>query len=341
MTSRNMNLKIKHDMDRIPYLLKPVGKDYLWGGSRLNDDFSKGIDMQPLAETWECSTHPDGMSRIMNGRFAGQTLKGMLDAYPEYMGTHPDKIGELPILIKFIDAKQNLSVQVHPDDAFAKVHERGSRGKSEMWYVLDACKDTEIIYGFWHDVSKEELEYSLRNGVIEKHLQRIKIKKDDVFYVEAGTVHAIGAGALIAEVQESSNITYRLYDYGRLGKDGSRRELHIGRGMQVINRKAGMEPRQPLRVLKYSPGCALELLCRCRYFQAERFLVNTERQRNMVDFKTGKNTFQVLLCLSGCGVFRWDDSEYLDIFKGDCFFIPADSADIKIHGKMQFLKIGC
>lgn len=341
MTNENTNLRIKQAMDRIPYLLKPVGKDYLWGGNRLNDDFAKGIDMQPLAETWECSTHPDGMSQIVNGKFAGKTLKEMLEKCPGYLGTHPDTVGELPILIKLIDAKQNLSVQVHPDDAYARVHENGSRGKSEMWYVLDACRDAEIVYGFKHNISSRELEGCLRNGTIQKYLQRIKIQKDDVFYVEAGTVHGIGAGALIAEVQESSNITYRLYDYGRTEKDGSKRELHINKGVQVINRRNGKEPRQPLRVLKYSPGCAIELLCRCRYFQVERFLVNTERQHNMVDFRTGSNTFQVLLCLNGCGVLNWSGSEYLKVFKGDCIFVPAESVEIKIHGKMQFLKVGC
>lgn len=219
MTNGNMNLRNK------PFLLKPVGKDYLWGGSRLNDDFSKDIEMEPLAETWECSTHPDGPSLVASGEHAGKLLTEVLHEHPEYLGTHPRTEGELPILIKFIDAKKDLSVQVHPDDDYAFLHENGSLGKTEMWYVLDAAKDAKLIYGFYHDMTKETLKKSLADGTIEKYLQKVPIRKDDVFYVEAGKVHGIGAGALIAEIQENSNLTYRLYDYNRLDKNGKAREL--------------------------------------------------------------------------------------------------------------------
>ena len=139
-------------------MLKPDGKDYLWGGSRLNDDFSKGIDMSPLAETWECSTHPDGPSVAASGAFAGQTLAAVLKAHPEYLGTHPEAKGELPILIKLLDAKKDLSVQVHPTDAYAREHENGQLGKTEMWYVLDAKKDAKLVYGLYHeDVYKRQM----------------------------------------------------------------------------------------------------------------------------------------------------------------------------------------
>lgn len=233
-----------------PFLLKPDGKDYLWGGSRLNDDFSKGIDMSPLAETWECSTHPDGPSVVASGAFAGQTLAAVLKAHPEYLGTHPEAKGELPILIKLIDAKKDLSVQVHPTDAYAREHENGQLGKTEMWYVLDAKKDAKLVYGLYHDVSKAQLRKSIENGTVEKYLQKVPVKKNDLFYIEAGTIHAIGAGVLVAEIQESSNLTYRLYDYDRVDKNGNRRELHIDKALEAANLKASAEPRQPLRVLK-------------------------------------------------------------------------------------------
>ncbi|MCH5267004.1 MAG: class I mannose-6-phosphate isomerase [Lachnospiraceae bacterium] len=343
MTNKNLNWKNKGHR---PFLLKPEGKDYLWGGVRLRDDFSKEIDKTPLAETWECSTHPDGPSIVASGEHEGKLLSQVLKEHPEYLGSHPQmteaaRQGELPILIKFIDAKQNLSVQVHPDDAYAMENENGSLGKTEMWYVMDAKKDSELIYGFYRDMDKETLQKSLEQGTVEKYLQKVKIQKDDVFFIEAGTVHAIGAGALIAEIQENSNLTYRLYDYNRIDKNGQKRDLHIDRALDVVNLEGSAEPRQPMRVLHYQRGCASEFLCRCKYFQVERQLVNTERWRSMADFQTNSNSFQVLLCLKGCGVLLEESGEMLHFFKGDCIFVPADSVPLKIHGKAQFLRVSC
>lgn len=325
-----------------PFLLRPAGKDYLWGGSRLNDDFSKGIQMEPLAETWECSTHPDGPSRVESGPFSGRLLSDVIREHPEFLGTHPrTRDGQLPILIKFIDAKQDLSVQVHPDDAYAAAHENGALGKTEMWYVLDAAKDAKLVYGFCHDLDRETLEKSLREGTVEKYLQKVDIKKDDVFYIEAGRVHAIGAGALIAEIQENSNLTYRLYDYDRTDKNGKKRPLHMQKALDVIDLKGSDQPRQPMRVLKYKKGCATELLCRCKYFQVERLLINTERCREMAAFRTGQNSFQVFLCIGGCGVLLEEGGETIRFFRGDCIFVPADSRHFWIHGRAQMLLVGC
>ena len=231
-----------------PFLLKPAGKDYLWGGNRLQTEFNKELPLEPLAETWECSTHPAGPSIIASGIYEGMSLTQLLAEHPEFLGTHPGAEGELPILIKFIDAKKDLSVQVHPTDEYAREHENGQLGKTEMWYVMDAAPDAHLIYGFYHDIEKPQLKESLENGTVEKYLQKIKIQKDDVFLIEAGTVHAIGAGALIAEIQENSNLTYRLYDYNRLDKNGKRRELHIKKALEVANLKGSAEPRQPLRL---------------------------------------------------------------------------------------------
>lgn len=335
MTKRNTNLKSE------PFVLRPVGKDYLWGGSRLNDDFSKQIAMEPLAETWECSTHPDGPSLVGSGRYEGRTLSEVLKENPQYLGTHPRTKGELPILIKFIDAKQDLSIQVHPDDEYARIHENGSLGKTEMWYVLDASKDASLIYGFHHDVDRETLRKSLLEGTVEKYLQKVKICKDDVFYIEAGTVHAIGAGALIAEIQESSNLTYRMYDYDRIDKNGQKRPLHLEKALQVADLKGRESPRQPMRVLRYKRGYATELLCRCRYFQVERLLINTERCRQMAVFRTESNSFQVFLCIGGCGVLFDEIGTRINFFKGDCIFVPADSVPFWIHGRAQMLVVGC
>ena len=198
MTRRNMSWNSEEPSSARPFLLKPAGKDYLWGGSRLKDDFSKDMDLTPLAETWECSTHPDGPSIVASGVYEGRLLSEVLNRHPEYMGTHPKTDGGLPILIKFIDARKDLSVQVHPDDEYAREHEHGSLGKTEMWYVLDAAKDAKLVYGFYHDISREKLKKSLEDGTVERYLQKVKVQKDDLFYIEPGTVHAIGAGTLPA-----------------------------------------------------------------------------------------------------------------------------------------------
>lgn len=340
MTNKSMNLKYS------PFLLKPVGKDYLWGGTRLRDEFSKEINMTPLAETWECSTHPDGVCSISNGGFAGQLLSDVLKEHPEFLGTRmlssitEDYQGELTILVKLIDAKQDLSVQVHPDDVYAHENEQGALGKTEMWYVVDATKDAKLVYSFYHDMEKEKLRRSLEEGTVEKYLRKVPVKKDDVFYIEAGTVHAIGAGALTAEIQENSNLTYRLYDYNRVDKNGELRELHIDKALEVANIKSSLEPRQPMRVLKYRKGVASEFLCRCKYFQVERVLLNTERTREMSVFQTNENSFQVILCIDGCGIL-FDESEPINFFKGDCLFVPANSTQLRFHGKAQLLKVSC
>ncbi|WP_297964491.1 type I phosphomannose isomerase catalytic subunit [uncultured Anaerovibrio sp.] len=326
-------------MERKPFLLKPTGKDYIWGGRRLNDDFAKNIDMSPLAETWECSTHPDGPSYAANGEFAGQSLGEILKAHPDFLGQHPHTKGELPILIKFIDAKNDLSVQVHPDDDYAREHEHGQQGKSEMWYVLDAGAASQLVYGLNHDVDAETMRRSIANGTLEKHLQRVPIKPDDVFFIEAGTIHAIGAGSLVAEIQESSNLTYRLYDYDRVDKEGNKRPLHVDKALEVANLKAAARPRQPMRAVKYQPGCATELLCRCRYFEVHRRLVNTERVRQLVDYRADGDSFRVLLCTNGCGSIYMEDGSYIQVFRGDCIFFPAESVKVKIHGKLQFLDV--
>lgn len=325
---------------RQPFLLKPAAKDYLWGGSRLNDDFAKDIPLSPLAETWECSTHPDGESLIAS---TGQTLTAVLAEHPDWLGSHPLSVTggkpELPILVKLIDAKKDLSVQVHPDDEYA-LRVENSLGKTEMWYVLDARKNSKLIYGFNRDVNAEVVKRALQEGTIEKILNHVPIRKDDLFFIEAGTVHAIGAGALIAEIQESSNITYRLYDYNRKDKNGNTRELHIEKALEVADLRSSLEPRQPMRVLKYRNGYASELLTRCKYFQVERVLLNTEIQRRLVDFKTDAGSFHTLLCVDGCGSMS-GDGFMLNFFKGDCIFVPAESMVVHMHGRAQLLNISC
>lgn len=344
MTNKNTNWKNK------PFLLAPAGKDYLWGGERLRKDFHKKLELTPLAETWECSTHPDGESIVASGEHLNLPLSQVLEEHPEYLGSHPRTVMQgigasspnaLPILVKLIDAKEKLSVQVHPDDTYATTHENGSLGKTEMWYVLDAEPGAHLIYGFNRNMDKELLHTSIEQNTVEKYLQKVPVQKDDVFYIETGTVHAIGEGIVIAEIQENSNLTYRLHDYNRRDKNGRLRPLQIDKALDVLNYKSSKSPRQPMRVLRYHPGCASELLCRCKYFQVERLLLNTQPSSPLPDCTTSDLSFQVLLCVEGTGNLLMEENESISFQKGSCIFIPANSVKTQICGTAQLLKIGC
>lgn len=195
------------------------------------------------------------------------------------------------------------------------------------------------VDNLWGDPTKAkaEMRRAIADGTVMKYLQKVPIHKDDLFFIQAGTVHAIGAGALVAEIQENSNLTYRLYDYDRVGKDGKKRELHIDKALDVANLKSSAEPRQPLRVLKYRQGVASELLTRCKYFEVYRMIVNTER-RQKVHYRADGIAFRVLLCVNGCGTISYDGGS-ITFYKGDCIFVPADSEILTLHGQAQFLDV--
>lgn len=319
-----------------PFLLRPAGKTALWGGTRLNDELARGVEMAPLAETWECSTHPDGLSTVASGAFAGRTLAEVLDACPGYLGSrHAD--GRFPLLVKFIDAEKDLSVQVHPDDAFAQAHEAGQRGKDEVWYLLDARRDTKMICGLRRDCTGPELRRAVAEGTLPALLRQVPARKNDLFFIRAGTIHAIGAGALVAEIQENSNLTYRLYDYDRTDQNGNRRELQIDKALGAASLKESSPPRRQGRVLQYRPGAVREFLCRCKSFEVFRLQIDTQR-RQRVRLRTGGETFEVLLCIGGCGLLRFEGGELL-FFRGDCLFLPARSAELTLLGQACFLQI--
>ena len=323
-----------------PFLLQPAVKDYLWGGRRLNDDFSKHVASDVVAETWECSTHPDGVSIVASGEWMGRPLDGLLKEHPEYLGEHANGATELPVLVKLIDADRDLSVQVHPDDEFAREHENGQNGKTEMWYVMDADPDSRIAYGLHHTIGREEFRAAIGRGTVERYLQMVPARKNDLFFIRPGTIHAIGAGCLVAEIQQSSNLTYRLYDYDRTDRNGNKRPLHIDKGLAVANLNAMPEPRQPMRLLRYAGGTASELLCRCRYFQVSRVLVNTEEKRSEARFRVTPESFEIFLFLNGCGTMSCGDS-MLQFYKGDCVFVPAGAPEIQLHARTEFLRISC
>lgn len=311
--------------------LRPAGKDYIWGGTRLKKEYNKDIGMNRISETWECSVHPDGRSKVVSGEHTGSTLDRVIAEHPEYLGKN-NKNG-FPVLIKFIDAEKDLSVQVHPDDEYARIHEH-QNGKTEMWYVMEADENTSLIYGFEHEISESAVRKAVDEGNITEYLHHAEVHKGDVFYIPAGTVHAIGKGAVIAEIQENSNVTYRVYDYDRTDKDGSKRELHTEKALEVMSR------RPAKKIKSYDdyfecPEYSFRTLCSCRYFTTEKVNVN-----ELYTFNVADDSFQVILCTEGCGTVQ-DKNSKVSMIKGDCIFLPADTGKIEVVGKTEFLKVRC
>ena len=316
-----------------PLFLRPAGKDYLWGGTRLKTEFGKDIPMTPLAETWEVSIHPDGESTVEGGLFDGWKLSEVLVAHPEYLGRHK----EFPLLVKLIDAEKDLSVQVHPDEAYAMRHEH-QHGKTEMWYVLDAKPGAKIVYGFEHQVTDEQIRDALRDGDLHKHLHYEFIKKGDVFLIRPGTVHALGAGSLIVEIQQNSNVTYRIYDYNRVDKKGKPRELHIESALSAL--KGLQNPpdyskvsRQP-RLFRYISGSAIQNFPPCEYFQVERihFL-------SSMTFESPASSFQVFIVIDGEGSLNRGNASRV-VKKGSAILLPANTK-VTIDGKIEMLRVTC
>ena len=317
-----------------PILLTPSGKDYLWGGNRLKTEYGKDIELTPLAETWECSVHPNGPSYAVSGEHKGMTLAEIIKMHPEYVG---NKNTQIPVLIKFIDAAKDLSVQVHPSDEFAREYENGQNGKTEMWYVLEAKEGAKLVWGFEHKVTKEILEKDITDGTLQNDLHYVPVHKGDVFLIESGTVHAIGEGILLAEIQENSDLTYRLYDYNRRDKDGNLRELHFDKAVQVLNMNPIGDTSQKPRYVRYFYGCSRETLCRCKYFETEKIQVTKG-----FSFSVMKNSFQVLLCTDGEGGLETDGSNRpLRFEKGSCIFLPAGLGRCHVIGECDLLKIRC
>lgn len=313
-----------------PFSLVPVFKDYLWGGTKLKTRFNKRTDVSPLAESWELAAHPDGDCRIANGSFAGTPLSEFLRKFPESLGSGRACGGGLPVLIKLIDAREPLSVQVHPDDVYA-MRTEGGAGKTEMWYVLDREPGAFLYCGFQRDVSREELTRRIADGTVTEVLHKAPVEPGDVFFMEAGTVHAIGAGILIAEIQQSSNTTYRVFDYGRRGPDGKERPLHIEKALDVARRGPACSVPPGSRPPVILPGSTLRRLARCAHFSVELLELSEH-----CEYRTDETSFLSLLCLEGSA--KLAEGEWgFDIAKGDSVFVPARKGSVFLEGRGTFL----
>lgn len=302
----------------------PSCKDYLWGGHRLIDEYHKNYDGNILAETWELSCHPDGPSKIQNGTFAGITLAEYIKkAEGNVLGIHCRRFREFPILIKFIDAKDNLSIQVHPDNQFALENE-GQYGKTEMWYVADCKEGACLYYGFKKKVSKEEFRQRILDNTLLEVLNAVTVQKGDVLFIETGTIHAIGKDIVIAEIQQNSNVTYRVYDYGRVGNDGKKRDLHIEKALAVTNR---------VPIIKSKTCCPH--IADCDYFTVDKLNLDGDVMKKMCGH-IGNGSFVSILIVEGDGEIRCGKDK-LRYQKGDSFFLPANSGEYEISGTCEAL----
>lgn len=308
-----------------PVKLSPAFKDYLWGGERLKSEFNKKCDLSPLAESWELSAHKDGESLVRGGEFDGLGLTEYIERVGRSaLGENSAKYDYFPLLIKLIDAKGDLSVQVHPDDAYALIHE-GEYGKTEMWYILDCEEGACLYYGFARDVSREEYETAIKNGELCSILNRVRVKKGDVFFIPAGTVHAIGAGIVICEIQQNSNTTYRVFDYNRRDKNGNLRPLHIEKALEVSDLKRSPE-------LCDTPDGDDVLLSECDYFEVRRLRISGELQLVL-----DRTSFVSLIVTEGEGRIAYGGGE-LALMKGDSIFLPAQDGKMTVYGNLEIIQ---
>jgi len=313
-----------------PLLMQAPVKDYLWGGTKLREKYHKQSDSEKLAESWELSCHPAGPSIIANGEASGQSLEQYIEEKGRsILGTKGSGCREFPIMVKLIDARDNLSVQVHPDDTYALKNE-GEYGKTEMWYIIEAEPGAELIYGLAREVTPQELADSLAGGTVTELCRHVPVKKGDVFFIPAGTIHAIGKGILLAEVQENSNITYRLYDYGRRGADGRPRQLHVKQGSEV----SALTPL-PLTVstetVSLSEDCRARLLAACPYFT-----VCSISLEQTVNLSAGTDSFQTFTILDGSLTLE-AGAISLEMQAGETVFLPAGLGDYRITGRAHLI----
>ena len=294
--------------------LVPECKDNIWGGVKLKEKYGKQTDKDPVAESWELSFHKDGPTRLANGK----TLQEEVTA--KELGRNCDGFPFFPMLVKLIDAKQDLSVQVHPSDAYALEHEN-SFGKTEMWYIVEAEKGAGIYLGFKKGVTQEEYETAIKENTLTDLLNFFEVKAGDCYFIPSGTIHAIATGCLICEIQQNSNLTYRVYDYGRRDKNGNLRELHVEKALKVTDLQK--YEYTPLN-LKTAQG---ELLGLSRYFTTTSVVVQGE-----ASVTADKNSFKCITCVDGEG-----NADGKAVKAGDSLFVPAGYGKVKLSGDMRLI----
>ena len=305
----------EHDMVR----LIPSLKDFLWGGTRLKEEFGKNCDLEKVAESWELSVHRSGESIVAQ---TGQPLSAFLKEHPGFLGKEHDS---LDILIKFIDARDNLSLQVHPDEKYANENEN-QHGKTEMWYIIDASEDASIIFGMKDQLTREQFRQAISDNTILEHVNCVPVRKGDYCLIQAGTLHAVGRGCLIAEIQQSSDVTYRVYDYDRRDKDGNPRQLHIEKAIDVTN------------LVPFESGVRNTEGRTTVMADNELFTVVYHPMSAKLVLKTSPASFTAVIFTDGSGSIT-HGSLTRHYTKGDTWLISAGDEDIVIQGSGECLQV--
>ena len=307
--------------------LTPIYKDYLWGGNKLQSKYHKNdTDKEIVAESWELSTHPDGISRINN-----ELLNEYLKENPQILGAKC-KENDSPLLIKYIDAKGKLSIQVHPDDAYAKMNEHDN-GKTELWYVVEADENAYIYLGLKQTITKSEFCEAISTSTITDCLNKVSVKKGNVFLVEPGTLHSIGEGCLIAEIQKKSNVTYRAYDFNRKDQNGNLRPLHIDKALEVTNLNQSNHDGLPDEIIKQTTSTTIERLKKCDYFTVDYYAI-----KNKETFNVNEESFKVLMLTTGnAAVSTGEETVFLE--QGESIFLSAGDYEVSVTGICEFLTV--
>ena len=313
-----------------PLIFNPIFKERIWGGTKLKDFLNKSFEGNQIGESWELSTVANDVSVVANGEFAGLNLNELIEKYPiELLGSKSiEKFGlEFPLLFKFLDAKEDLSIQVHPNDELAK-QRHNSFGKTEMWYVMQADEKARLVVGFKNKTNKKDYLKHIEDKTLVAVLNETPVKKGDTFFLETGTVHAIGAGVLIAEIQQTSDITYRLYDWDRVDAKGIGRELHNDLAVEAINYEENNTKVQYENISNESVN-----LVECPFFTTNILEVS-----ELYHWKKKKESFTVLMCTEGKFTLTTTNSKS-EFKKGDTVLIPAILEEFQIIGETSLLEI--
>ncbi|MBA4601112.1 mannose-6-phosphate isomerase, class I [Thermoactinomyces sp. AMNI-1] len=308
-----------------PLFLQPVFKERIWGGTALRETFGYQIPSARTGECWAISAHPNGQNLVKNGQYRGKTLAELWENHQELFGHHSGKT--FPLLTKILDASTDLSVQVHPDESYANEHEHGEHGKTECWYILDCQEGAEIIYGH-HARSRKELKQMIEQNRWEDLLRRIPVKPGDFFYVPSRTVHALGAGTLVLETQQSSDVTYRLYDYDRARPDGKKRELHIDKALDVITVPHRENPVRPRTFAR--DGANITTFVESKWFTVEKWEINATVRISRL------HSFQLASVIGGEGHLKTALKTY-PLSKGEHFILPYQMGKFEISGNLTMI----
>ena len=313
-----------------PLQFEPILKERIWGGEKLKTVLNKPITSKITGESWELSTVEGDVSIVSNGELKGKSLMELIAETPnELLGTRVhERFGkQFPLLFKYLDAREDLSIQVHPNDKLAK-ERHNSFGKTEMWYVMQADADSRIIVGFKENSSKEEYLKHLKDNTLVSILDNVKAKAGDVFFLETGTVHAIGAGLVVAEIQQTSDITYRLYDFDRVDAQGNKRELHVDLALDAINyNKVNTQKEYD------SKTNTSNVVVDCPYFTTNFIPLESN-----TEISKSSETFTVYMCIDGSFEIEYDGFKHTYI-KGDTVLIPAAIRSFVLNGKASILEI--